>query len=63
MDKTDQRRHTIIGYKASDDELALLNEKVRASGLTRSDFLRKLVESATVEPVKITASVETRTGL
>ena len=48
---------TIIGYRANASELAMLDSKVKASGLTRSEFLRRLVEIAEVEPVKIKAKL------
>lgn len=55
-----QRKNTIIGYKASDQEVALLEHKVRISGLTRSEFLRRLVEQVEVEPVKIGFGMKNR---
>lgn len=48
-----ERNCLIIGYRADASELAMLDSKVKASGLTRSEFLRRLVAQAEVEPVKI----------
>lgn len=47
------REFLIIGYKASAEEVSELNQKVAASGLNRSEFLRRLVAAADVEPPKI----------
>lgn len=47
------RQYLIIGYRADANDVAMLDTKVKASGLTRSEFLRRLVAQAEVEPVKI----------
>lgn len=47
------RDYVVIGYRANAAELALIDSKAKASGLGRSEFLRRLVELAEVEPVKI----------
>lgn len=48
-----EREFLIIGYRADANDIAMLDSKVKMSGLTRSEFLRRLVASAEVEPVKI----------
>lgn len=48
-----EREFLIIGYRADANDVAMLNSKVKASGLTRSEFLRRLVAQAEVTPVQI----------
>lgn len=48
-----EREYLVIGYRADAQDMAMLDSKVKASGLSRSEFLRRLVAQAEVEPVKI----------
>lgn len=48
-----EREYLIIGYRADAQDMAMLDSKVKASGLSRSEFLRRLVAQAEVEPVRI----------
>ena len=47
------REYLVIGYRADQNDVAMLDTKVKASGLTRSEFLRRLVAQAEVTPVQI----------
>lgn len=48
-----EREFLIIGYRADANDIAMLDSKVKMSGLSRSEFLRRLVASAEVEPPRI----------
>ena len=48
-----QCEFTTVGYRATYDEAALADRKAKVAGLSRSEFLRRLVELAEVEPPKI----------
>lgn len=48
-----EREYLVIGYRADQNDVAMLDSKVKASGLSRSEFLRRLVAQAEVEPVQI----------
>lgn len=47
------REFLVIGWRATSKEAAELEQKVKASGLTRSEFLRRLVAAAEVQPAQI----------
>ena len=42
------REFLVIGWRATSEEAAELEQKVKASGMTRSEFLRRLVAAAEV---------------
>lgn len=50
-----EREFLVIGYRADANDVAMLNSKVEMSGLCRSEFLRRLVAAAEVDPPRIRA--------
>lgn len=48
----------MVGYRADKKELDILDAKAKTSGLSRSEFLRRLVMLAEVIPVKIDAKIQ-----
>jgi len=50
-----EREFLVIGYRADANDIAMLDSKVKMSGLSRSEFLRRLVAAAEVEPPRIRA--------
>lgn len=48
-----KKRITTVGYTASEDEVLLVSTKAKRAGLSRSEFLRRLVEIAEIVPPQI----------